>query len=243
MIIRGVCEQTGQRGEYVVKLNGSPEMFPGAPLKEIIASLIGLELGLQVPAPAVISISEEFAETMKGRHDNYALASKSIGLNFGSAYMPDCIEILPGQHIDAGLKNQLYELLAFDLLIGNPDRRLDKHNFQINGRELLIFDHEVAFSFTELLSFARNPKPWLILPQDLDWLKMNYCFHHLKGSIFDFSKFTTRLNSLNNEFWNKAAEIIPGEWLDDKFEIIKTYVSQVAEHEQEFSSELKRILL
>lgn len=73
MIVRGVCRQTGIKGEYVVKLKGSDQMWEGSSLNEILASFIALELNFQVPEPVVINISEEFLETMKNRHDNFMI--------------------------------------------------------------------------------------------------------------------------------------------------------------------------
>lgn len=189
MVISGVCEQDGERGEYVVKLKGSPEMYPGASLKEMISSFIALELNLPIPEPAIINITKELVETMND-HGNFQLAKNSTGINFGSVYKSGFSEILPGQPIDQNIKEALLDLFAFDVFISNPDRRTDKNNFQTNGKDLLIFDHEMAFSFIRIFSFARNPQPWLILAEDLEWLKYNFCFHNLKGSNFDFSNFT-----------------------------------------------------
>lgn len=242
MIIRGVCQQTGDRGEYVVKLKGSPEMYTDANLNELLASFIAAELEFNIPEPAIINVTYKFIETMRGRHDNFTIASNSLGFNFGSAYQTHYQQIVPGQTLNKEIRDQLFALFALDVFLGNTDRRIDKPNFLANGKDLLIYDHEMAFSFTKLLSFARNPQPWTILETDMDWLSKNYCFHHLKGNNFDFSNFAARLNVINEAFWQKAEQTIPTEWKTESFNSIKSYLNTIVQHKHDFASELNRVL-
>jgi len=243
MIVRGVCRQTGIKGEYVVKLKGSDQMWEGSSLNEILASFIALELNFQVPEPVVINISEEFLETMKNRHDNFMIATKSLGFNFGSALKDGFQEVLPNQTLNAELKAKLCEMFALDVLLGNTDRRKGKPNFLTNGKDLLIFDHELAFSFTQVLSFARNPNPWLISQNDMEWLSNNFCYHYLKGINVDFSNFAARLSVINDVFWEKAIDTIPQEWQNDHINTIRIHVTKIVENREQFALELNRVLL
>ena len=243
MIIRGVCHQNGHKGEYVVKLKGSSEMWQGSSLHEILGSFIALELGFQIPEPVIVNISEDFVSTMRNRHDNFTIASASLGYNFGSVLQEGYQEMIPGQAINPELRGKLLDLFALDVLIGNPDRRVDKPNFLTNGKDLLIYDHELAFSFTQVLAFARNPTPWLILPADQEWLTRNFCYQLLKRNNYDFSNFVGRLAVLEEAFWQKADQVIPEEWKNEHFDVIKGYLTQVVEHRNQFAIELNRVLL
>lgn len=243
MIIRGVCQQNGQKGEYVVKLKGSDQMWQGSSLNEILGAFIALELDFEIPEPVIVNISEGFVENMRHRHDNFSIASGSLGYNFGNVLKEAHQEMMPDQTVSKELKAKLLDLFAFDVLIGNPDRRNDKPNFLTNGKDLLIYDHEMAFSFTQILSFARNPTPWLILPADLNWLSNNFCYQQLKGNNYDFSNFAARLSVLKEEFWKKAGQLIPEGWKNEHFNIIKDYLTEVVEHRNQFAIELNRVLL
>jgi hypothetical protein len=64
MIIRGVCHQNGYKGEYVVKLKGSSEMWQGSSLHEILGSFIALELDFQIPEPVIVNVSDEFVSNI-----------------------------------------------------------------------------------------------------------------------------------------------------------------------------------
>lgn len=243
MIVRGICRQTGQKGEYVVKLKGSDQMWEGSSLNEILASFIALELNFQVPEPVVINITEGFLETMQHRHDNFIIASKSLGFNFGSALKDGFQEVLPKQLLNSELKAKLCEMFAFDVLIGNTDRRKDKPNFLTNGKDLLIFDHELAFSFTQILPFVHNPNPWQFSQADLEWLSNNFCYNYLKGNDVDFSNFAARLSVLNEGFWEKAIEIIPQEWQNEHMNTMRNYLTKIIENKDQFALELNRVLL
>ena len=243
MIVRGVCQQNGHKGEYVVKLKGSNEMWQGSSLNEILGAFIALELDFQVPEPVIVNISNDLVATMLHRHDNFKIASESLGYNFGTALQEAYQEMIPGQPITKELRVKLLDLFALDVLIGNTDRRIDKPNFLTNGKDLLIYDHELAFSFTQLLPFARNTSPWLIPSDDMKWLSRNFCFQQLKGNSYDFSNFIARLPVLNEEFWEKAEQVIPEEWENEHFDIIKGYITTIVEHRNQFAIELNRVLL
>jgi hypothetical protein len=244
MIIQGVCSQTGEKGEYVVKLRGSSHLWQGSSQNEILGSFIAAELGFQLPHPVIVNISKELVENMQVQgHENHTIAFSSLGYNFGSTLEGGYQELQIGQTINKQLESRLLDLFGLDILIGNTDRRAAKPNFLTNGKDLLIFDHELAFSFIQQLPFARNPSPWLILPEDVDWLQWNFCYQRFKGNSYDFSNFVSRLDVLNEEFWVRAWELIPAKWRNLEFKVIKDYLTKVVNHKNEFASELNRVLL
>lgn len=241
MLMRGVCVQDGSRGDYVVKLKGSPQMFDDSFMNEIVGCFIAAELNLNTPEWVAVDVSPVLVETMEG-HPNYQLAQQSIGLNFGTVLKDGYLEVLPGQAMPADLKNRLYDIFAFDVLIGNPDRRVDKPNFLSNGKDLLIYDHELAFSFSQVLPFARNQQPWTIPAMEMEWITKNYCFDLLRGNPWDYVSFAERLEALDQGFWDKADALIPVEWKTGNFAGIKTHVTSIVSHRQIFIAELNRIL-
>ncbi|WP_026902425.1 HipA family kinase [Pedobacter glucosidilyticus] len=241
-LVRGVCEQTGTKSDYVVKYIKGQRMSAEASCRELLAAYIAAELEFNVPEPALINISSDFTELLRGS-DNYQTAVNSIGFNFGNKYEEGYQQIMVGQHIDDKLNAKLVELLAFDIFIGNADRRLDKPNFMSNGDDILIFDHELAFGFTLELPFLRNPKPWIIRDSDMEWIKNNFCFVRLKGRDLKMDNFINKLSAINDDFWVKYQNIAPAEWLTDQVKDIKEYLQKLIDKSDIFESEIKRILL
>lgn len=134
-IVRGVCSRTGVKADYVVKFKSSEHLWQGSNLNELLGSFIAMELDFIVPPPAIIHVSQVFADTMEG-HENFVLASKSTGYNFGCELKDGYQELVLGQPISEKLLLDFQDLFAFDVLIGNPDRRLKRPNFLTNGKDL-----------------------------------------------------------------------------------------------------------
>ena len=208
---------------------------------ELLASFIAMELDLNVAEPAIIEISPEFLETLRGS-DAYKNASGSEGINFGCKYKTGYIELVSNQQISDQLTECAADIFTFDVFIANPDRRIHKPNVSTNGEDFLIFDHELAFGFIfDVLQAVREP--WKISEKDMTWIKQHYFFNYLKGNGPDFSKFVEKFSSLDASFWRQARTLIPNEWITDRLDRIETRLCSFVDHRQEFKDELNRILL
>jgi hypothetical protein len=147
-------------GDYVVKLRGGMERSAG-PLCELYASLLAVQLGISVPAPAIVLIEEDLAALVEEASTDPVQASvirNSIGWNFGCRFIPNLSSWPVDKKIAAAMREDAAKVFAFDALIQNPDRRFGNPNLGTSGNELIIFDHESAFSF--LLEILPSAEPW-----------------------------------------------------------------------------------
>lgn len=241
-IIIGICHQTQVKSDYVVKFRGAQRMSPEASARELVAAFIAMELDFNIPSPAIISVSPEFVDAMRGQ-SNFLVASNSMGYNFGNEYIKEGYQpLIRDQKIPADLLIRLQELFAFDLLIANSDRRIAKPNFLTNGKRELIFDHELAFSFSLLLPFLRNKEPWIIKAEEMEWIKDNYCYNILKGKDIDFSTFVAKFSVLNMQFWQKVSSLVPIDWQTNQLNEIQAHVEAIVQNKDVFKTELNRIL-
>lgn len=186
-------------------------------------------------------LGPEFVNLLQG-NDMYHIAANSLGYNFGNEYQRGYIAPLKGQTFSEAFEQKLLDLFAFDMLISNADRRLEKPNFLFNGDDMLVFDHEIAFGFLMELPFVRNPTPWTFRDSDLGWIGQNICYQYLRGNTYDFSPFIDKLTVLNDLFWTKVETIIPQEWLNDQCSTIKNYLNSIIENSHLFASELTQLL-
>lgn len=238
LLVRGVCPDTGERGDYVVKFWKAPRMSVEACARELVASLIGLELDLHLPEPVIVQIRSEFVDSLVG-FDGYKSASNSLGSNFGTAFVPGFTEVLPRYSLD-GLTVQAQRVFAFDLLVSNSDRRIDKPNVGMTSDGLMIIDHELAFGF--VFTIVKNPRPWIILPQDLEWIKKHIFLSGLRGTSADFSEYAVALERLNSAFWTKVFTLIPVEWQSVQLNEIQETISSIVAHREAFCKQLKELL-
>ena len=241
MLIRGVCTATGKKDDYVVKYRRSPRMSKESSCRELIAVFIAMELDLFVAEPAIIDVGEEFVETLTGI-DGYKYAANSIGLNFGCKYVSSSshVEFVRNQRLNQKQKQEAVRIFAFDVLVSNPDRRRNNQNMLTDGDRILIFDHELAFSF--ILDLKQNKRPWILNAIDISWIKDHYFYPFLKGSHYDFKFFVEIFERLDDNFWEKVFKSIPQQWANDQIYRIRTTLEQIVYNRVIFLDELNRVL-
>jgi HipA-like kinase len=181
--------------------------------------------------PVIVNISREFVELLKG-DDSWQYASKSLGYNYGSGYIKN-YQVLPvNQPLNSSQLSYAQTVFAFDVLIQNPDRTVDKPNMLTNRKEIIILDHELAFSF--IFDLVTNPNPWIIKQANLTWINHHYLLPKIKGKEFDFEKFSKRIGYLDDNFWETSWNLIPENWRRDQFETIKNHFTAISENKAAF---------
>ncbi len=239
MLIRGVCTTTGEKSDYVAKFKNSPRMSIESSSRELIAAFIAMELELHVAEPVLVNVTPEFVETLIGK-DGYKFASNSIGLNFGCKYFTGYWEFIKGQNPNDNQYEEAEKIYAFDIFIANPDRRVDKQNMLTDGDKVLIFDHELAFSF--VMDIIKNPTPWLIGPADLSWIKNHYFYNILKQNKHNFDTFVESFNVLDSNFWSKVNVLIPKEWVTSQVNEIQSNLELLVKNRNHFLEQLYKSL-
>jgi len=235
-----VCENAvGEQVEVVAKLRCHPQIMPGGLLAETVASLLALDLDLPVQTPYRVAIEKAFADTVPDAALR-AIIQKSEGLNFG------CEKWVPGTTIwprdkapSQEMRQSLMEVFAFDGLIQNPDRRQANPNCAFLGNNLLIFDHESAFShFMSILPVA----PWDA--GGLAFLKDHIFFQALRGGNLALDRFQGALEAVDESRLDEYIEAVPAEWNGQTTtgEKIKTYLIDCIAKFQRIRLQLETLL-
>jgi len=246
LLITGVDVGTGEKGDYVVKLMKAERMSTAAAMRELIAAFIAMEMDLPVTSPAIISISPDFVTLLKGDSE-YLVAQQSIGYNFGTRYVEKFQMLAIHQALPNTLLDSASDIFVFDVLIQNADRSHEaprKPNILTNGKELLIFDHEVAFGFLFELSFNKNKEPWIIRDMDKLWIEKHCLFRSLKGYVFDEQNLLHKFARLDDAFWDRAWALVPSSWQDkDQFDSIRAFVDQIVSNKSVFIKNLQFLVV
>lgn len=241
LLISGVDVAAGERNQYVVKFVGSPEMTTKSACFELLGAWIGMQLELNTPLPVTVNITSDFVDTLKGR-DTYSIASKCVGINYGSKFMEGYAQIPVATTITGQLLDQAKNIFAFDMSISNPDRRVDKPNVISDGNNFLIYDHELCFSFLLILPFLRNKTPWVFDQSDKLMCENHYFFDKLRKIDCNFREFTERFSSLDNYFWSRVQKFIPPKWMCKEVLDIQKHLDEIKENRVVFADQLKLIL-
>ncbi len=237
----GVDPETAERGQYVVKLKKSDRMTTTSSAFELIGAWMAMELELPVVEPALIHISSDFVETsMKGR-DGYRVALQSEGINFGSKYQAGYLNY---PTVPFAMTQDFIEIIkliyVFDLFIANTDRGHQRPNVAYNGSKLMLYDHELAFSFLRILPFLRNKTPWIFNEMDKDLYEKHIFFRTLKDLQLDFTQQVSLLERFNTRFWDKVYQTLPPEWIDDDIKEIRPYLTSIVTNLTNFAESINK---
>ena len=191
-----------------------------------------------MPEPALVGIEADFAEQVAGTEPSKAkLMRESIGLNFASRDLTDVVIWPVDKFIPEAMWTSAVSIFAFDALIQNPDRRFRNPNLFSRGDELVVFDHELAFSFIEAL--FPSAEPWLLSHFDLT---EHAFFRRLRRKEIDLTGFTARLSSLPESVLPAILAEVPPEWNNEKLARIEEHLVAVAGQAERFAEEVRRRL-
>ncbi len=120
------------------------------------------------------------------------------------------------------------ETFAFDVLVENVDRRQAKPNILWNGAELVLCDHEQAFSFLRSVLFWKPT--WA--GGDLRHFREHVFFSQLKGTDFNLNRLDGALAALTDERIANYADAVPQSWRNgnDATDRILDYLRQAREN-------------
>lgn len=243
MGIWGVDTITGVRAQYVVKFKNSDRMTTTSSAFELIGSWMALEIGLPVVEPSLINISPEFVNTLNRGQEGYRTAIQSQGINYGSKYQPGYSNI---PEVSFSLPDNLMAtaklIYVFDVFIANTDRGHQRPNVVSNGSELLIYDHELAFSFLRLLPLFRNKTPWILNETDRVLYEKHFFYKMLRELKTDLTPQVTLLQCFDDGFWKKVFATLPHEWVNNEIKEIAPYLTSILENIAYFAESLNKTL-
>jgi hypothetical protein len=239
--ILGCEDESGTwAGEYVVKLRGGSGVGNSGLLREFFAAQLAQHFRIETPEPAVIRVEEALARLIASSESTYSeVILASVGLNFGTRVVTGYGTWAIDRPIPESLWRFAAEIFAFDALIQNPDRRFNNPNLLTQGDSVLIFDHELAFSF--LLDIFSSPEPWQLEKQRMH-LENHVFYRKLKAKPIDLQDFVSFLLSLTNTVLEGMVAEIPNEWNNEYVDRIVKHLVVLREHSEEFVQEVQRFL-
>ncbi len=203
------CSSVDGDVEIVLKPSKGCELGEASLAREAVAALLASDLGQPAPQPWLVDMPEEAIAAVQDPQiaDRLRCSSK---VAFGSTFQTGFGIWQPDQQITESMMPLAAEILLFDAIIQNPDRRVGNPNCLLMNDELRIIDHEMAFSHHQVILWK---PPWI--PEGLKHIG-NPGFHvfvgHLKGVRIDFSQAKDRWESLTDSRLQEYKEAVPDEW-------------------------------
>jgi hypothetical protein len=219
----------------VVKAMGLPEVTNIGLFAEYFGAMLATEFGVLAPEPAIVHFSPDFVEAAAPDLQRWGLSPRpgdAVGVEYLRGLAP-ISSLIPAKGPDE-LADALH-IYALDMLIQNPDRRIDKPNCANHRGRLLAYDHEMAFSF--LYPIVDAGKPWVVpsfCRQHLFWRSLHT--GAVKGDM-NWGSVRTNLATLNSRV-EALAQSLPDRWAEFGATVVR-HVHDVADHAQEFEGQLR----
>ncbi len=234
-----LCQAINQKTQEIKEIVVKPfheEFLDSSACKELLASMIAQHLGINVATPVLVDLTNNFISQYK--EVNHLEKITCFGSIWAGNYFVDFIKNTQIQN--RNLEFLASEIFLLDIFIENLDRRSHKPNLKIKDDVFVIFDHELAFSFLEILPF---------LKQNKNWIKVHIFYAHFsKIPQIDWNnyveKFIQKITTIDEDFWNFAENNIPKEWQNVvDMNRIKTHLNKKIQDISVFEQELKNIFL
>jgi hypothetical protein len=220
------CERSdGVEIELVVKLKAACDMKTRSLMNEAIGAMFAADLGLPVPEPFLVRIDSNFAGSLEDA-DLRNLAMQSVGLNYGSKKLTG-YSIFPfGLRMSGSGLVLAAEILAFDVFIENPDRRIENPNILHDGKDFAIYDHELAFGFDFILGWT---PPWKRVGGGHFPIEKHVLYGAVRNKPISLDRLENSLKSLTDSRLQEYGQALPDEWIGEGIEVsaVLEYIAEL----------------
>jgi hypothetical protein len=219
--------------EFFAKFVGLPEILEQSLFAEMLGNVLARACRIMTGEPAFIEIDESFSELLR----QVEIRIKP-GVGVGSRSLGDGISPPTFGRMSQDQIQDAAQIYLFDLLVQNPDRRVDNPNCVVVARHLTAIDFESCFSFLYPI-VGNSAHPWEVSRQGI---ASRHLFHRdLNAAGVEWTVLVRHLMATAFEVLENCEIWLPQAWriwkgrIDDHFTLLR-------EHEQELIFEVVRSL-
>lgn len=232
----------GQRTEAVVKFNALSESGSGTLIREALAAFFAVDLGLPVPEPLLVEVTEAFRSSL-GQSEYAERIRQSSQFAFGSAKLGPGFQIFaPAFRLAEGHIQSAAEIFVFDTFIANSDRAPRNPNCLFHGDYISIIDHDLSFLMGTILFWKA---PWEVGGGDeLSRVDKHIFWSQVKSKNLNFSRLKAALAQISDERLDEYISTLPPEWMlgNNIAEEVVSYIKRLREKADEAFAEVERVL-
>lgn len=209
-ILLAVESLNGDEVDVIAKFANQPHLTVNGLVREAIAAMLAVDLGLPIPEPLIVRIDGLFIDSVEQVNPRIAdRLKKSTLVGFGSKKLPSGFNIWAEERgVPSSVLNQAAEICAFDSFTQNADRNKNSPNTMWDGSSFAIIDHELAFQIEGILFWK---PPWEI-GSLTDFIKNHLFYKSLVRKPIDLNEISKRWVSISDNRLVEYENAIPVEW-------------------------------
>lgn len=238
-------DEDGLKHFSYLKPSGRREIGIHGMVAELLGVLLANDVGIPVNQAFLVEWDDAFIRSLDDPGVRELLLA-SCPVAFASKDAGSQWRIWgPGDLVTQARQSIALQILAFDVMIENPDRRRSNPNLLICGDDVRPIDHELAFRFN-LPLLGQKPHPW----------QTGNCHRHVQvgtghvfgaplvGRALDFAPLERAWSGLSALTFMRYPMCLPAEWSEghDTLNAAISHLTEVAQRFHECIEELKRAL-
>lgn len=201
------CSRAGEDGDaeiddFFVKAVGlTREVIEQTVFKEIFGYILARELGVGTPESVLVEVDTDFVDLLQSQGVGVRPGLASGSRDLGRGLSPPVFGRMSDEQV-----GQASAIYVFDMLVQNPDRRIDNPNcLEVDG-EIVAIDFGDCFSFL-LPIIGGAADPWAVDPV----ISRRHVF---RGTISDefIEGIVNRVDSLTEDRLAGLTEWMPPAW-------------------------------
>ena len=203
------CEQGDASIEVVAKLAAGCEQAETSLAMEVVSAMLAGDLAIPIPEPFFLRLDSAFVDAIPDR-EWAEMARHGPSIAFGSRLLPSAYSAWVSGTVPVGnMTATAANILLFDAVIENPDRRAVNPNCLVRGDEIRVFDHELAFP----VMLIGASKPWVLgALQFMEQPGMHIFRDALRGREIDWQPIIDRWRGLSDGQLDDYETVLPPEW-------------------------------
>jgi hypothetical protein len=210
------CElSTLQEVDVIAKFaNGGDQSGSGGLIREAVSAMLAYDLGLPVPEPYLVEVSQVFIDALENQEAKQLLTN-SCRIGFGSRKLPSgyATWTQSSATVPDALTQVALEIFAFDCMATNGDRHHDNSNLLFNGTSFAIIDHEFAF-MGDMNLFWKEPWQQGALGNAGAQARHALYKQVRAAACRDLQRFQGALMAITEDRIGQYGEAVPPEWAE-----------------------------
>jgi hypothetical protein len=212
--------------------------------KEVYAAILAQHFDLKTPQPVLIEVNQSLINELK-KQPKYQNWFVTEGVYFGSKYLSNVKSFTQTSALNRYNYWELSNIFAFDVLIMNSDRQVEKPNVIIQKQDIFVIDHELSLNISNSFDFYLAQKHWdySIKNNRGGHLFRNQLQKRLKKNKLSFDEFIENLRALKpKRLYDYAEQLIEYDYTPLNLDKIVAYLTDVKRGETKFLNLLNDLI-